>query len=422
MNHKMSQKSKEEYLDLMRGRYKRLTGKQAKTVLLNEFCKVTGHERKYGLKLLNGTRSGKGVGRGGRTRTYGEAERELLFQIWRRCEMPFGKRLRGMLQIWLPPYVEKYGDPGKDVQERIVRMSASTMDRLLKGHKVSSGRSRGLPPKNTAVKAAIEVRAERWDTQEPGWMEADTVALCGGNMGGSFMWALSGTDIVSGWTEVRGIWNCGSHATCRGLTDIEINLPFELKGIDTDNGSEFLNWHVVGHYQNREVKVKQTRSRPYRKNDQAHIEQKNYTHVRQLLGYERYGHEELVESVNGLLKYWSLWKNLFHVTMRQTACRREGSRRIRRHEKEAKTPLQRLEETGQLKPEMAKKWNELREQLNPFEMGETIEAWLSWIVERSEKLDAATAQGKSGSTLPRLVGSCPWLRSAPCPPVVTRHT
>jgi len=111
------------------------------------------------------------------------------------------------------------------------------------------------------------------------------------------------------------MWNCGAAGTCRAFADIEETLPFALKGIDTDNGSEFLDWHVVGHYADRDVSVKQARSRPYRKNDQAHIEQKNYTHARQLLGYGRHGHAELVEAVDGLLKAWSLWKNLYHPTI-----------------------------------------------------------------------------------------------------------
>jgi len=412
MTKKMSRKSKEDYLELMRGRYSRLTGRRAKSVLVSEFCEVTGHERKYALKLLNGRRCGRGVGRGGRAPSYGEAEEKVLYDIWRCAEMPCGKRLVAMLPEWLAWYTSRFEDPGEEVLKRVSGVSAATADRLLSKRKVSSGRRRGMPPKNSAVKAAVEVRAESWDAKESGWLEADTVALCGGCMAGDFMWAVSATDILSGWTEVRGIWNCGAAATCEGLRDIEETLPFGMKGIDTDNGSEFLNWHLVKHYAKRDVKVKQTRSRPYRKNDQAHIEQKNYTHVRQLLGYGRYGHAELVESVDGLLKTWSLWKNLYHPTMRQVECRREGGRRIRRHEKKARTPLQRLIDAGQLKGAERKALERMRREMNPFEMCETIENWLKWIVEKSSKLDAAVAKGKSGAALTRLVGRCPWLRSA----------
>jgi hypothetical protein len=317
-----------------------------------------------------------------------------------------------MLKDWLPWYPERFGDPGPEVFEQVERISASTIDRLLSSQKASAGKRRAIPPKNAAVKAAVEVRAEAWDVGEAGWIEADTVALCGGNMSGSFTWALSSTDILSGWTEVRGIWNSGAAATCAGLADIEESLPFGLRGMDTDNGSEFLNWHVVGHYRDRDIAVKQTRSRPYRKNDQAHIEQKNYTHVRQLLGYERYGHEVLVPAVDGLLRTWSLWKNLYHPTMRQTECRREGARRIRRHEKEARTPLERLIDADQLSAKERSAWQKKKADLNPFELGETIEAWLCWIVKKSAKLDEAVAKGKQGKALSRIVSRCPWLRSA----------
>jgi len=198
MKKRMSRKSKEEYLELMRGRYGRLTGRRAKSLLLDEFCEVTGHERKYALKLLNGRRCGRGAGRGGRSRSYGAAEEEVLYNIWWRAEMPCGKRLVGMLPEWLPWYGLHFGEVPEEVLARVRGVSAATVDRLLAKRKVCNGRRRGMPPRNSAVKAAVEVRAESWDVVESGWLEADTVALCGGNMSGDFMWAVSGTDILSG--------------------------------------------------------------------------------------------------------------------------------------------------------------------------------------------------------------------------------
>ena len=180
--------------------------------------------------------------------------------------MPCGKRLVAMLADWLGPYERVHGTLESESRKRLLKMSAATADRLLQAHKVQGGAS----------------------------------------MSESFVWALSATDVFSGWPEVRAIWNRGQEVTLKALEEMELSFPFRLRGIDTDNGSEFLNWHVVTHFANRPIRVEQTRSRPYQKNDQARIEQKNWTHVRQLMGYDRFGHRELVDPINGLLRYLDL--------------------------------------------------------------------------------------------------------------------
>jgi hypothetical protein len=179
-----------------------------------------------------------------------------------------------------------------------------------------------------------------------------------------------------------------------GVEAIRAVLPFELLGIDSDNGGEFLNHHLYGWA--KAEGIKQTRSRPYRKNDQAHVEQKNYTHVRQLLGYERLAHRELIEPLERLLSLWSLWKNLYCVTMEQTSKRREGSRQIRTHARRSRTPAQRLLESSHLEPEK-RRW--LESQLatgNPIEMKERIESLLSEVWERAEELEKLGAHPPEG--------------------------
>jgi hypothetical protein len=165
-------------------------------------------------------------------------------------------------------------------------------------------------------------------------------------MGGSFIWTLTSVDVASGWTELRAIWNRSQHASLQGLESIYHSQPFTLLGLDSDNGGEFLNYHVYGWL--KEKGIHQTRSRPYFKNDQAYVEQKNYTHVRGLLGYDRLEHQELLPELNELLSLWSLWKNLYCVTMKQESCHREGSKQVRRHSKKSYTPAQRLLDSGKL--------------------------------------------------------------------------
>jgi hypothetical protein len=213
--------------------------------------------------------------------------------------------------------------------------------------------NRRTPKTNAAIKALVPIRAECWNATEPGWIEADTVAHCGGDMSGSFLWTLTATDIYSGWTEVRASWNRGQHSVCGAFAGIEEGLPFTILGVDTDNGGEFLNNHLHTYFTKRKKPVEMSRSRPYQKNDQAHVEQKNSTHVRQLLGHDRLGHDFLVKPVFELLEAWSVWRNCFTTTFKQIDKLREGSKTVRKHEKVPLTPGERLLRYCR---ELAKEW------------------------------------------------------------------
>jgi len=160
-----------------------------------------------------------------------------------------------------------------------------------------------------------------------------------------------------------------------------------MLGWDTDNGGEFINWALIEHFKKRKPPVSVTRSRPYHKNDQAYVEQKNSTHARGLLGWDRLGHEELVAPCNELLELWSLWGNLYRPTMRQVFRKREKGKIVRRHEKEAKTPARRLLESGQLEQKQAAELKEVLEENDPFAMKEEIESCLQRLWERCRELD-----------------------------------
>ena len=410
----MSRKTRDEYLEKMRERYARWRGKQARSQLLTEFCEVTGHERKYATKLL-GRRRRPALGQAvrGRPPRYGAKEHKVLKAIWKACEQPCGKRLQAALGEWLPAYERREGPLDPAVREKVLSISPAQIDRLLAPDKAArSTRYRPGLKANAAVKAIIPIRAESWAVTEPGWTEADTVALCGGSMEGNFAWAVTLTDIATGWTEARVTWNRGQHGVCEALRSIEAALPFALKGIDTDNGGEFLNWHVVAHFAQRDVKVLQTRSRPYHKNDQAHVEQKNHTHVRAFLGYERIGHAEVVESMDRLMVYWSLWNNLYSPTMRQIERRREaGGRVVRRHEKDPQTPLQRVLGLG-CDPETRAWLEELKVRMDPFEAKEHLETWLKAIWQLVKAMNRAEALGEDPGEV-AAAWQCPGLRYAP---------
>jgi hypothetical protein len=289
--------------------------------------------------------------------------------------------MKDMLPLWAG-----HLDCPEEIRVQLVGISAASIDRLLRDFKVTAGKKVRPPKPASAVKALVEVRAQSWETSETGWTEVDTVAHCGGDMGGDFIWTLTSVEISSGWTELRAVWNRGQQASFEGLESIWESQPFDLLGVDSDNGGEFLNFHLY-HWLKKHG-IEQTRSRPYFKNDQAYVEQKNHTHVRQLLGYERLEHRELLEDLNELLKLWSQWRNLFCVTMKQESKRREGGRQIRRHEKQGRSPARRLIESGQLRKEDVLKLEGQLATLNPFAMKKEIRRLEDRLWSRREELYA----------------------------------
>ena len=417
----MSQPTRNEYLKTMSDRYERYTGKAAKTVLLNEFCEMTGHERKYAIKLLKRARGpyqkrDSPAPKRGRSKTYSDESIKVIFEIWKHSEQPCGKRLAPMLEVWIPSYEKHRGQISEAIKNEVLSISPAQIDRVLAPRKIGclSG-NRRTPKANAALKALVPIRAESWDAKSPGWLEADTVAHCGGNMGESFIWSLTATDIFSGWTEVRPSWNRGQHSVCDAFVEIEKHLPFTILGVDTDNGGEFLNYHLHSHFTDRIRPVEMTRSRPYRKNDQAHVEQKNSTHVRQLLGHDRFGHDQLMAPIFDLLEAWCIWRNCFTTTFKQIEHRREGSKTIRRHEKIPLTPCERLirycrEAEDEVTAASLEAW---RSQHDPWELKKWIEKKLTQIWKLETALREAEDSGEQdwdGVADPILKGN---LRSAP---------
>lgn len=418
----MSQNTRNEYLEIIRKRYRRRTGKQARSRLLDEFCETTGHERKYAIKLLSRQRgpnrkNGHVPKKRGRPKTYSQAAIDVIFEIWKCGEQPCGKRLAPMRKHWLPFYEKHFGVLDEAVRAEVEKISPAQIDRVLKDKKVAHpGRFKRRPPKAaSAIKALVPIRAESWDAKQPGWLEADTVAHCGGDMSECFIWSLTATDIFSGWTEVRPSWNRGQYSVCEAFKAIEARLPFPILGVDTDNGGEFLNRHLYRHFIDREEPVELTRSRPYHKNDQAHVEQKNSTHVRELLGHDRLGYDLLMPLVFDLLEAWCVWRNCFSPTFKQLEHRRDGSKTIRRHEKVPQTPCDRLiahcRETGD--EQTATSLEDWIAEHDPFELKAWIEKKLTRIWQLEAALTKAENEGETdleGVAAPILKRN---LRSAP---------
>ena len=375
----MGKNERYAYLEAVRGRY-READRRSKTIILGEFCKVCGYNRKYAIRLLNRKRR-KPRGRPGRRSVYGFPELlRVLKRIWLASDQMCSKKLVAAIPLWFPFYDRTYGKISAETTAKLLSISAATIDRRLLPTRVR-GRRKGLggTKPGSLLRNQIPIRTHNWDISQPGFMEADTVAHCGNSLAGDFIWSLTLTDIHSGWTECRATWNNGAHGVIERIKDIEKRLAFPLKGFDCDNGSEFLNHHLVRFFTDRNPKVKFTRSRPYKKNDNAHVEQKNWSFVRQLLGYDRLDKPQLVELINCLYSNeWSQYQNHFCPTFKLLEKKRQGGKYLKKYEP-PQTPYQRLIKSTFIAPEKIIQLQACHQDLNPFILKREIEQKLKGI-------------------------------------------
>jgi hypothetical protein len=417
---KMSKKSKNEYIEKMNERYQS-RGRAGRSLLLDEICEVCGYDRKHAIKLMRpgGYRRGVAAKKAGRKATYGAEELAVIKPIWLAANQPCGKLLKGLLPLWLPHVAPP---PADDLRGKVLAASASTLDRLLKPVKAVERRRRNSATKpGTLIKSQIPIRTDNDDIDRPGYVEADTVAHCGGSLEGDFVWSVNLTDIDSQWTQCRAVWNKGQHGVVGAIRGIEADLPFELLGFDSDNGSEFLNWHLVKYLQDRgeSPKVAFTRSRPYRKNDNARVEGKNWTHARQLLGYDRLGNPDCLAALNEAYRAWCLMKNLYVPVMKLTGKIRVGGKYRKKYDK-PKTPADRLLAWPGL-PSVHREWIEQQLSTNdPFALSAKVEEKLTEVFAlcRTGPEDSAwtgTSAGLEGSA-PSLVATAPSSCASPSSP------
>jgi len=368
----MSKTTRKEMLPRMRERYLR-RGKKGKKVMIDDLCDQCNYSRKHAIKLLNAKAGwgGDPQKRKGRPPRYGKDTEKIVLKLWQVSEQPCGKRLKAMVPLWLPYYEKMYGQLKESIQEQVLSISAAQIDRILSPHKVMKGRC-GTKP-GSILKTQIPIRTDNWDATQPGFLEADTVAHCGGSLAGDHIWSVTYTDIFSGWTVNRGVWNKGADGIVKATQSMEELLPFEILGFDCDNGSEFLNQHLIRYFQERPKKVGFTRSRPYHKNDNAHVEQKNWTHVRQLFGYDRFEDIELLVLMNEIYcDQWELLNNFFKPCMKLTSKERHGSKIKKRYDKPL-TPCDRLLQSKHISEETKNTLQAKRESLNPIELSQQLE-------------------------------------------------
>ena len=376
----LSMESKREYLCKMRWRYAHARGRRYKSRLIEELMAVCGYSRKHAIKVLKRRGGPRALKRSGPKPIYQEEVRMVLQRLWFASDQLCGKRLKAALPHWLPHYEREYGALSKTVQNKLFTISAATIDRLLEPVRAKTRtKGRGGTKPGRWLKNQIPLKTDQWDERRPGFMEADTVAHCGDSLEGDFIWSLCFTDLATGWTELRAVWNKGSHGVMEAVREIEAELPFAILGFDCDNGSEFLNHHLWRYFARRKEPVQFTRSRPYHKNDNAHVEQKNWTHVRCLLGYQRLENPELLGPINALYRYaWALYHNHFCPSVKLVEKRREGARQIKRYDY-PKTPYQRLSQSGVLDEQTRVALEQQHAALNPFALKQAVDRSLKEI-------------------------------------------
>ncbi len=378
----MSPRSKREYVEAVHRRYKNAS-RQERTIILNELCANCGYNRKYAIRLLRKFKrftKPKARKRGKPSFYHREEILTPLKRIWRNANLPCSKRLKAILPLWLQGYGQCFGELPSDVNSALLAISPATIDRLLKPVRFQyQKRGRSTTKPGTLLKKQIPIQTNQWDETRPGFVEADTVAHCGDSLSGMFVYTLDIVDIATGWTEQRALWGKGEAGVLQQLEDIENALPFPLLGFDSDNGSEFLNQHLLRHFSQRNQPVQFTRSRPYHKDDNAHIEQKNWTHIRQWLGYQRLDNPLIVPALNELYRReWRTFHNFFCPSVKLLDKQRIGSKTIKHHDL-PKTPCQRIIESPHIQQKTKSQMTNYLESQNPFLLRKSIEEKLKKI-------------------------------------------
>jgi hypothetical protein len=379
----MSLKSKRELVEAVRPRYLK-ANKAEKQKILDEFTSATGYHRKHAIRLLKSRLQKRPKRRRTGYKTiYGGEVVQALEQIWE----IYGRICSKRLQPFLPEGIRVLErcqeiELSEETKELLLKISSASIDRCL--HPIRPHTPHGLSTTKpgSLLKKLIPVQTfTPWDEERPGFMEIDLVAHCGNSTEGQFLCTLTCTDLCTGWTEVLGLLHRSQEVVAEALHRMRQRLPFPLLGIDSDNGGEFVNDLLYRYCLVEQITF--TRSRPYRKNDQAHVEQKNWSVVRHTVGYDRWETEQELALLEGIYGDLRLYINFFQPCLKLIAKERIGNQTIRRYDP-AKTPYQRVLERKDISLEVKARLTHLYVQLNPAELRRRIDQKIAqlWQISR----------------------------------------
>jgi hypothetical protein len=370
----MSPQARWEYMKTVHARYRKAKTRLEKGRILDEFCRTYDCHRKHALRLLNAPILAEE--RPSRPRRGSPYDRgrlpTILAAIWEATGYLCGQRLKPALKLWLPAIQKRFTTTPSE--ERLLSaISSATIDRHLRSRKLALGRRiYGTTKPGSLLKHHIPIKTDSWDVDRPGFNEVDLVSHSGDCAEGEFAHTLNMTDVFTGWVERECVLGKAQEGVRRGIESGRERMPFDLLGIDSDNGSEFINDHLWRYCQ-AAPKLQFTRGRPYKKDDNAHIEQKNWTHVRKLLGYGRFDTRAAVDAVNELYRHELRWfQNLFQPSVKLVSKTMVGSKLVRRYD-EPRTPLERV--IASRRGDIAKigVLLRLRDEIDPFTLSQVID-------------------------------------------------
>jgi hypothetical protein len=367
----MTRNGKRELLEAIRTRY-RQGSKAEKTHILDEFVHNTGYHRKYAIRLLNQRVMRKHRKKVGRRKVYQGEVVIALIKIWAICDQICSKRLHP----FLPEIVEVLERQGElvlspETKQSLLKMSRATIDRCLRPERHRPRRGLSTTKPGTLLKQAIPIRTfTEWDDARPGFVEIDLVAHCGDSTHGEYINTLTAVDVTTGWTECLPLANRSQRQVSAAIILLRQRLPFPLLGIDSDNDSAFINDNLYRYCEKEEITF--TRSRPYKKNDQAHVEQKNWSVVRRLIGYDRYESPQALALFETIYEDVRLYINFFQPVLKLTDKHRVGSKLIK-HYDTARTPYRRVLESPEVVDKDKKSLRQLYATLNPVTLRHRID-------------------------------------------------
>jgi hypothetical protein len=345
--------------------------KQDKSKILDHSVLATKRSRKQLIRRLSQMEleSAEKIKKSGRPKTYNKEDLlPHIRHLWHQMEYVSAKRMKSAFKLWLP----KYKDCDASIKLQLEQMSAATLGRYLKHLRASDMRGISTTCPAKYMKNKVPINTLDAKISRPGYTQTDTVAHCGNSAAGAFISSLTVTDIFSTWTENRALFTKKGVEVQAMFKDIEKSLPFDLLAINSDSGSEFLNKDMLK-FTKFGTRVQFTRSRPYKKNDNCYVEQKNFTHVRELFGYERFEDQELVELMNEIYtQYWNPLQNYFLPTFKIKEKVRIGAKTIKKYDP-PKTPCQRLLDSSHINKKQRELLMHNQFHLNPFELKQNLE-------------------------------------------------
>jgi hypothetical protein len=377
----MTAKTKKEYSKTVAERYLQAKGRKEKTKILDEYCATLKYHRKSGVRRLRKINFHDPPAHRSREKLYSQEANSALIKIWRHFGCICAERLHPFLSEAIR-ILEKFGhiEMAESVKRELLAMSRPTIGRRITDHRKRFGGGKGLSATKpgSLLKRHIPVQTQSWDIARPGFLEMDLVAHCGGSLSGDFIFTLQTVDICTTWTERKAVMGKSQGVVFAGILDIEKKLPFPVLGYDSDNGSEFINEQLWKYCRERGIVF--TRSRPYMKKDNAHIEQKNWPLVRKILGYDRFDTGHQLALINDLYdNELRLYLNFFQPSLKLASKERFGAK-IRRKYNGAKTPYRRVLDCVEVPETKKAELRALYETLDPVKLKRRIDKKIKIII------------------------------------------